>query len=113
MCGDSENKRWSGTFVVIVCFLVVAGLARADWAEQDKMTASDGAAFDGFGISVSISSGGVAIVGANGDDDNGDLSGSAYIFDGTVCLTADLKVNCYVDFFDYAIFADQWLQCGN
>ena len=49
------------------------------WSEQDKLGASDGAAYDCFGRSVSIS-GDYAIVGANQDDDNGDNSGSAYIF---------------------------------
>jgi len=47
--------------------------------QQDKLTASDGAAFDGFGYSVSVS-GDLAIVGANLDDDKGTDSGSAYIF---------------------------------
>ena len=54
------------------------------WSEQAKLTALDGADSDEFGYSVSIS-GDFAIVGAYGDDDNGDYSGSAYIFkrDGT------------------------------
>jgi len=47
-----------------------------------KILASDGAAGDHFGCSVAIS-GITAIVGAYGDDDNGDYSGSAYIFDTT------------------------------
>ena len=46
---------------------------------QEKLTASDASASDLFGRSVSIS-GDCAIVGANGDDDAGDGSGSAYIF---------------------------------
>ena len=50
------------------------------WNEVATLSASDGAANDLFGISVSIS-GDTAIVGAWGDDDNGSLSGSAYIFD--------------------------------
>ena len=50
------------------------------WNEVAILTASDGAAIDLFGTSVSIS-GDTAIVGASGDDDNGSLSGSAYIFD--------------------------------
>ena len=50
-----------------------------DWLEQAKLLASDGAVEDDFGYSVSIS-GDYAIVGAWGDDDNGVLSGSAYIF---------------------------------
>jgi hypothetical protein len=54
------------------------------WSEQAKITASDGAADDRFGVSVSIS-GDYAIVGACRDDDGGSSSGSAYIFkhDGT------------------------------
>ncbi len=50
-----------------------------NWGEVKKLTASDGAAADYFGWSVSIS-GDMAIVGAWGDDDNGSDSGSAYIF---------------------------------
>jgi hypothetical protein len=54
------------------------------WSEEVKLVASDGAANDFFGVSVSIS-GDYALVGAYGDDDNGLSSGSAYIFkrDGT------------------------------
>ncbi len=44
-----------------------------------KLTASDGAADDRFGLSVSID-GELAIVGARRDDDAGTSSGSAYIF---------------------------------
>ena len=51
------------------------------WSQQAKLLASDGAASDYFGYSVSISSdGNTAIVGAYGDDDKGTDSGSAYIF---------------------------------
>ncbi len=52
------------------------------WTQQAKLLAEDGAASDLFGRSVSIS-GGTAIVGADCDDDNGDDSGSAYIFQDT------------------------------
>ncbi|MFA5257048.1 MAG: FG-GAP repeat protein [Opitutales bacterium] len=45
------------------------------------ITASDGAADDEFSYSVSLS-GDSAIVGAVGDDDSGDYSGSAYYFKG-------------------------------
>ena len=56
----------------------------SSWTQQAKLTASDGAEGDDFGISVSIS-GDYAIVGAQADDDNGTSTGSAYIFnrDGT------------------------------
>ena len=47
-----------------------------------KLLPNDGTEGDGFGISVAIS-GATAIVGACCDDDNGDLSGSAYLFDTT------------------------------
>ncbi len=45
-----------------------------------KLVAEDGEPGDSFGAAVAIS-GETAIVGAWGDDDNGDLSGSAYLFD--------------------------------
>ncbi|MFW5653767.1 MAG: FG-GAP repeat protein [Planctomycetota bacterium] len=47
-----------------------------------KLLPSDGAELDEFGSSVGIS-GSTAIVGAYADDDNGSLSGSAYLFDAT------------------------------
>ena len=52
----------------------------SNWVEIAKLTASDGAESDRFGGSVSIL-GDIAIVGASRDDDNGDDSGSAYIFE--------------------------------
>jgi hypothetical protein len=80
-----------------------------NWSEQQKLTASDGAAEDDFGFSVSISSD-YAIVGAAADDDNGNNSGSAYVFKEVVCPAADLSGDCFVDFADFAIMAAQWLQ---
>lgn len=51
----------------------------ASWVEEQKLLASDGAAFDQFGISVAVS-GDVAVIGAWLDDDNGSESGSAYVY---------------------------------
>ncbi len=51
-----------------------------NWGLLKKLTASDAAAGDNFGTSVSIS-GDTIVVGALGDDDNGSASGSAYVFD--------------------------------
>lgn len=51
------------------------------WAEVAKLVAGDGDEQDEFGYSVSLS-GRTAVIGAIGDDDNGDLSGSAYVFQG-------------------------------
>ena len=50
------------------------------WSEEQKLTASDDAADDRFGMSVSID-GDTAVIGAYADDnDNGNNSGSAYVF---------------------------------
>ena len=50
-----------------------------DMTETAKLVASDGADDDWFGSSISTS-GDYIIVGAYGDDDNGDFTGSAYLF---------------------------------
>ena len=50
------------------------------WTETAKLTASDGADKDSFGRSVYIQDH-IAVVGARADDDNGDESGSVYIFE--------------------------------
>ena len=54
--------------------------------QRFKLTASDAAAGDEFGISVAIS-GTTSIVGASFDDDAGPSSGSAYIFNLPTCPT--------------------------
>lgn len=51
------------------------------WLEVAKLTASDGAVFDLFGLSVSISGGNRVLVGAYLDDDQGIDSGSAYVYE--------------------------------
>lgn len=51
-----------------------------NWTQTAKLTAGDGAAFDNFGVSVSLL-GDQALIGAYADDDNGNSSGSAYIFE--------------------------------
>ena len=53
--------------------------ASGSWTRQGKLIASDAAAEDYFGLSVAVS-GDIAVVGAYGDDDAGDQSGSAYVF---------------------------------
>ncbi|MBK8430869.1 MAG: FG-GAP repeat protein [Chloroflexi bacterium] len=50
------------------------------WSQQAKLTASDPAANDFFGIAVAIS-GDMAVIGSFVDDDGGTDSGSAYVFD--------------------------------
>ncbi|MGX9725867.1 MAG: thrombospondin type 3 repeat-containing protein [Candidatus Electronema sp. VV] len=70
---DDDKGTDSGSAYVFV------RAADGAWNQQAKLTAADGAASDSFGISVSVS-GGTAVIGAYGDDDNGDMSGSAYVF---------------------------------
>ena len=73
------------------------------WTHEQKLLASDGAAEDFFGDSVSIS-GDVAIVGADGNDDNGPESGSAYMFTGVAGCLADLTGDCQTDVLDFFVF---------
>ena len=51
-----------------------------NWNQTQKLTANDGAPGDDFGYSVSLK-GNRALVGAEANDDNGNASGSAYVFD--------------------------------
>ena len=60
-------------------FCVFCSLSQGDWIQEAKLTASDGAAGDRFGLSASIH-GDTAIVGALEDDANVIDSGSAYVF---------------------------------
>lgn len=65
------------------------------WVEEDKFIASDAAADDEFGRSVSVS-GNRAIVGAVLNDTAGTDSGSAYIFDISplISLEVSLHTSC-------------------
>ena len=69
---DDDNGDDSGSAYV---FTKVSG----GWSQRAKLTASDGEAGDEFGISVAVDDD-TAVIGANKDDDNGDDSGSAYVF---------------------------------
>ena len=71
--GDDDNGDASGAAYL---FDATTG------SQMKKLLPNDGAAGDAFGVSIAIGNGIVA-VGAPGDDDNGDLSGSAYLFDAT------------------------------
>ncbi|MBX3290498.1 MAG: VCBS repeat-containing protein [Acidobacteria bacterium] len=70
--GDDDNGSESGSAYIVT-------RNGGQWTEMQKLTASDGAAGDSFGTSVSIS-GDTAIVGSMQDDDAGTNSGSVYIF---------------------------------
>jgi hypothetical protein len=62
-------------------YIFERNLGGADsWGERTKLTASDGAANDFFGDFLAIE-GDTIVIGAAQDDDNGDNSGSAYVFE--------------------------------
>ena len=70
---NDGNDLWSGAAYIFK-------KEGNNWVEQVKLIASDGATADHFGCSVSIF-GNYAIVGAEWNDENGDQSGSVYIFE--------------------------------
>ena len=70
-------------FAAVLLFWVVLAPAWALTAELEaKLLASDGAVSDYFGYSVAFD-GDTAVIGAFWDDDNGEDSGSAYVFTRT------------------------------
>lgn len=67
---------------VVVGLCMAVGAAPPAWGQcagEHKLTASDAAADDFFGGSVSVS-GDTAVVGAHADDDGGFASGAAYVY---------------------------------
>ena len=90
------------------------------WEKRAKLTASDGEAYDNFGISVAVS-GGTVVIGASGDDGDGAPdSGSVYVFvkpakgwagwkdladDAKDALTAKLTASdaAPLDYFGYSV----------
>ena len=70
---DDDNGTDSGSAYVFV------RNGSGVWTQQAKLLPDDGATEDGFGWSVSIS-GDTTVIGAYGNDDNGENSGSAYVF---------------------------------
>jgi uncharacterized repeat protein (TIGR01451 family) len=63
----------------------------ATWSETDKLTASDIAASDSFGVAVAMD-GERAVIGANNNDDGGSSSGAAYVFGPPPSPSADLAI---------------------
>ena len=70
--GDDDAGSSSGSAYVFV-------RSGTSWIQEAKLTASDAAESDLFGLSVALS-GDTALVGALFDDDAGSDSGSAYVF---------------------------------
>ncbi|MDP8210623.1 MAG: PKD domain-containing protein, partial [Candidatus Stygibacter australis] len=70
--GDDDHGDWSGSAYIY-------NYNGAEWVEQQKLTASNGDESDRFGCSVSLLEDYI-LIGASWDEDNGNYSGSAYIF---------------------------------
>jgi len=88
------------------------------WSQVAKLLADDGAAEDRFGKRVAVS-GNVALIAAYTDDDQGEDSGSAYVFavgpdeDGDGVMDAcecrgDLNHDWIVDYYDLALLLADW-----
>ena len=77
----SAGHRRALCSLALIATIIVSGVrvGAAEWVQQDKLLASDPAQGDWFGLPVAMS-GNTAVIGANGDDDNGAQSGSAYVF---------------------------------
>ena len=97
IANDGASSDWFGGSVALDGDTLVVGAYRDDdkgydsgsvyvfvrsgttWSQQQKLVANDGAAKNEFGDSVALD-GDTLVVGAYGDDDNGDDSGSVYVF---------------------------------
>jgi len=103
---DDDNGNSSGSAYVFT----KSGASWSTMTQTAKLTASDGASFDYFGYSVSIS-GNSIVVSAYGDDDSGSNSGSAYVFTksgaswSTMTQTAKLTASdgAVSDYFGYSV----------
>jgi len=90
----------------------------AAWLQVSKLVAEDGASDDWFGRALGVS-GSMAVIGAEHDDDQGEESGSAYVFavgadeDGDGVMDAcecpgDLNHDWIVDYYDLAVLLADW-----
>jgi hypothetical protein len=98
--GDDDNGSYSGSAYIFL-------KDGTYWVPLEKITASDGAAYDAFGYSVAVDSN-IIVVGAYYDGDAGAGTGSAYIFeniDGQWVETAKLTASdgAAYDYFGYAV----------
>jgi len=80
--GDDDDVKGDDSGSAYVFARDTADDLTSNWTQVAKLTADDGAASDYFGWSVSID-GDTMVVGANGDNEKGSDSGSAYMFTRT------------------------------
>jgi hypothetical protein len=96
--GDDDNGLTSGSVYVF---------NGSSWGTETKLTASDGAANDNLGRSVSVSSNGsIIVVGSHMDDDFDSASGAAYVFSDSGWST-ETKITSYdgagSDYFGFSL----------
>jgi len=94
--GDDDSGTNSGSVYVFE-------RRGAVWTEQAKLTASDGAAYDNFGSSVSLDAN-TLLVGAPLDDANSTDSGSVYVFERRGAVWTELAKLTASDGVAYDIF---------
>jgi hypothetical protein len=106
-CRDDDSGSYSGSAYVF-------RYDGAGWVQQAKLLASDAAVSDTFGGSAAIS-GDAAVIGADGDDDNGSSSGLAYVFQfdrvHTVCWDGSGHFTTIQDAIDVAFDGDEVAVC--
>lgn len=126
----ADVTGWAfGSAVAIGEGLIVAGAEAADgngpnegaaylfrkrgamWVEEAKFLGSDGPTWGFFGMTLAVS-GDRLFVGAPHDDDNGEWSGSAYMFD-LEPFPGDLDCNGSVGVSDLLILLANWGPCGD
>ncbi len=97
---EDDDNAWAAGSAYL--FDAVSG------SQIEKLLASDGAEFDDFGNSIAIDNN-MVVVGAIGDDDNGENSGSVYVFDNdTGGCPEDLDESGVVDVGDLLILIAGW-----
>eukprot|EP01082_Thalassiosira_pseudonana_P005128 g4767.t1 g4767 contig16:284222-295160(-) len=72
---DDDMGSYSGAV-----YLYTLNSSSNTWGDEQKIVASDGAAYDNFGRAVAMSGTGHLVVGAPYDDDKGSLSGAVYLY---------------------------------
>ena len=97
---DDDNGEYSGSAYVFI-------RNGTTWIQQAKLLPSDGAEYNLFGWSVSLDND-TAIIGAYYDDDNGEHSGSAYVFirNGTTWTEQEKLLpsdGTTMDYFGYSV----------
>ncbi len=71
--GDDDTGQLSGSAYVF-------DQQENSWIQKQKLNANDGEQYDNFGASISID-GNQTLIGAPGEDTNGEMAGAAYIFE--------------------------------